>query len=239
MSEKGSITIRSTITFVKKVFSKNTQKYKRKNSGDNNSPEHLTPCETLSVSTSGSQDNELATPPTSPAKQCGFMEEFPEDEETNLVPEKEDNYGNIETNDVEAAEDYAHIEDSPNTKELFFEDDDTKVIFHFNEYNQWSIEIVENYRENITSLKKKGVSIPSIDLKSALSDKVDMQQSREYVMMAISKDYVRVRDGVKEAVEFLMSVDSTVNFTSVLTNDRLSRGLAKMKTVYEYTRIIR
>ena len=116
---------------------------------------------------------------------------------TKLRADARDKYGNIDSKFVAASEDYIPLDESPTaTKELLFEDDGATVIFHFNEFNQWSIEIIQKNEKNIpASLKKKDISIPSFDFRSTLPGKVEMQQSKEYLKMTMSKSKTWLHSG--------------------------------------------
>merc|ERR1711862_465852 len=77
-------------------------------------------------------------------------------------------------------------------KELFFEDDGTKVIFYFDDSNKWMMEVIEDYTKNTSFVlpKKKGIPMPTLFLKMALPDRTDinMKQMKEYLKNTVYKN---------------------------------------------------
>jgi len=243
LEKKGSISMVSSLTFMKKVIKSNKRKFKRKKKNDNSS--HLSPCETVSIDTNDSQENELVTPISSPTR-SNVIEECPEDDDldgtettTNQATNVEGSYEGNRSEDAELSEDHSsqHEETSTSIKELIF-DDNTAVIFHFDEANRWTIEIIENAELIIpTTMKKKDPIAPI--MKSVLPDHDDIEHGKKCAKMAISKDIKRLKKGAKNVLEFMITIDSALHFTSTITNEKISRGFARMKTIYWYIRIIR
>lgn len=254
LPEKGSITVKSSITFIKKVIVILSPNKKPKRKNNNYSSVDLTSCTSLSNSSNESEVNEFVTPATSPTNQNGNSKFFIEGSPSNVLEEvskqkksdeksesmsledgMSDNTGKIESLEVVVPEkDIIQAEESSTTmKELFFEDDDTKIIFHFNRSNKWTIEIVEDNKKILPSSLKsypkiQRIPIPSFYLKVALPEKVDMKQGKAYLKKVVSKDIERVRNSAGVVLELLVSIDSSVNFTSTLSNESVSRGLARV-----------
>ena len=80
------------------------------------------------------------------------------------------------------------------------------------------------------------VSNDVVRVKAALPEKVNIKQSKEHVKRAVSKDIERVKKSAGEALELLISIDSSV---STLTNESFSRGVANAKTACCFIRIVR
>jgi len=152
----------------------------------------------------------------------------------------ENNYENHNIEEMEVSEEHSlqheeEISTSITIKELIFEDN-TTVIFHFDEANRWTIEIIENADFVMpTTMKKKSTPIPPI----VLPDHDDIKRGKKYAKMVISEDIKRLKNGARDLLGFMISIDSALHFTSTLTNEKVSRGFARMKTIYWYIRIIR
>ena len=122
---KGSITFMTSLAFLKDMIKSNKRKFKRKEKNSHHSSYTSPYCEISSLGTNDSQDNELVTPISS-------MSSMGTEIGTNNPTE-------------EVYENGTHEEKaSTSMKEFLFEEDKTAVIFHFDESNQWAIEIIEN-----------------------------------------------------------------------------------------------
>jgi len=234
----GLVTLRSSVTFIEYVTSKQKENFmKRKNKAVDTV--EITPC------TSPSNSSYLCegTTPTSQDSNAFFslgQHDIMEETEEDMMEEYMScNAGEVEDLDGMIAEvDHSHQEEETLTtiKEFIFDEDGTKVIFHFNKTNKWTIEIIEDNEKNLPPIyslpKKQGIPIPSLYLKAALPE-VNIKQGKDYVKRLVSNDIQRAKSVLPEIPE-KVSVKKSREYVKRVVSSDIERVKKSCSVVLEF-----